>query len=56
MNPEHNEGVAQLVNVIAARTEDQNNEIYAKVVNAYHTDAARKTIEEAYRNAFICAW
>lgn len=56
VNPENNEGVAQLVNVIAARTADQNNEVYAKIVEAYHTDAVRATIEEAYRNAFLCAW
>ena len=54
--PAHNEGVAQLVNVIAARTEDQDNEIYQKVAAAYHTEEVRSTIETAYQGAFICAW
>ena len=56
VDPETNQGVAQLVNVIAARTEDVENEVYKKVVAAYQSEEARKTIEEAYQGAFICAW
>lgn len=56
VNPETNESVPQLINVIAARTEDKDNEVYQKVVAAYQTAEVQKTIEEAYKGAFICAW
>ena len=32
VNPDTNEQVPQLVNVIAARTEDKDNEVYQKIV------------------------
>lgn len=48
--------VSHLVNVIAARTEDKDNEVYQKIVAAYHSDEVQKTIEEAYDGAFVCAW
>ncbi len=56
VDPEHNDSLAQLVNVIVCRTEDKDNEVYKKIVDAYHTDAVQTTIEEAYSDAFICAW
>ena len=56
VDPAVNEGVAQLVNVIACRTEDADNEVYQKVADAYHTEAVRETIETAYQGAFLCAW
>lgn len=56
VNPETNDSVPQLINVIAARTEDKENPIYQKVVAAYQSAESQKTIEEAYKGAFICAW
>lgn len=56
VNPETNEAVSQLVNVIVARTADKDNEVYQKVVAAYQTPEAEKTIQDAYKGAFICAW
>ena len=56
VNPETNEAVPQLINIIAARTKDKDNEIYKKVVDAYHTKEVEATIKEAYKGAFICAW
>ncbi|MGN0159194.1 MAG: MetQ/NlpA family ABC transporter substrate-binding protein [Brotaphodocola sp.] len=56
VNPETNDAVPQLINVIAAREADQDNEIYKKVVDAYHTPEVAETIKEAYKGAFICAW
>ena len=47
---------AQLINIIAARAEDADNEVYKKVVEAYQTDEVKQTIEEAYDGAFICAF
>ncbi len=51
-----NEAVPQLINVIVARTADKDNEVYKKIVDAYHTAEVKKTIEDAYQGAFICAW
>lgn len=56
VNPENNEAVESLVNVIVARSEDKDNEIYKKIVDAYHTDEVKKTVEEMYRGAFLCVW
>ena len=56
VDPETNEAVPDLVNVIVARTEDQDNEVYQKVVKAYQTDEVKRSIEEAYKGAFICVW
>ena len=56
IDPETNEATPDLINIIAARTADKDNEVYQKVVEAYHTEEVRQTIEEAYQGAFICAW
>lgn len=56
VDPTTNEAVPQLINVIAARSADKDNEIYKKVVDAYHTAETQKTIEDEYHGAFICAW
>lgn len=56
VNPETNEAVPQLINVIAARTADKDNEVYKAVVDAYHTAEVQKTIEDTYKGAFLCAW
>ena len=56
VNPETNEATPDLINVIAARSADVDNEVYKNVVDAYHTEEVRQTIEEAYQGAFICAW
>lgn len=56
VNPETNPAVPQLINVIAARSADKDNEVYKKVVDAYHTPEVQKTIDEQYEGAFICAW
>lgn len=56
VNPETNEAVPELINVIAARTADKDNETYKKVVEAYQSEETAKTIEEKYQGAFICSW
>lgn len=56
VDPEVNEGVTRLINVIVARSADKDNEVYKKVVDAYHTPEVEKTIQEAYKGAFLCAW
>lgn len=41
------------INLVAARTEDKDNEIYAKVVEAYHQENVAKVILEKYNSAYI---
>ncbi|MCI6796362.1 MAG: MetQ/NlpA family ABC transporter substrate-binding protein [Succinatimonas sp.] len=56
LDPKVNKAAAQLVNVIVARSEDKDNPVYKKVVDAYHTDAVADTLMEAYKGAFLPAW
>lgn len=56
VNKDENPAVADLINVIVAREEDKDNEVYQKIVNAYHTEEVKKTVEEAFHGAFICTW
>lgn len=44
------------INIIAARTEDKDNPVYKKVVDAYHTDEVKKVIETTYAGAYLVAW
>ena len=44
------------VNIIVARTADKDNEVYAKVVKAYQSDAVEEALEAAYGGAYIPAW
>lgn len=50
------ENVDNLKNLIAVRSEDKDNEVYKKIVDAYHTEEVEKTLEEAYGGAFLPAW
>ena len=56
VNPETNGAVSQLINIIAARTADKDNEVYKKIVEAYQSQEVADTIQEAYKGAFLCAW
>ena len=56
VNPETNTAVSDLVNVIAARTADVENEVYKKVAAAYNTAEVEQTINDAFKGAFVCAW
>lgn len=50
------DNAARLKNIIAARAEDKDNEIYLKIVAAYQTDEVAAKLDEAYDGAFIPAW
>lgn len=50
------EAFAPYINVIVARTEDKDNEIYAKVVEAYLQDNVKEAITKEYGNVFIPVW
>lgn len=44
------------VNVIAARTEDKDNETYKKVVEAYQTSATEEVYNSTFQGTYIAAW
>lgn len=44
------------VNIIVARKEDENNETYKKIVEAYQSDETVKVIEETSKGSSIPAW
>ena len=44
------------INIIVARTKDKDNELYKKVVDAYHTDEVAKVIEETYKGSYLPTW
>jgi D-methionine transport system substrate-binding protein len=44
------------VNIIVARAEDKDKEIYEKIVAAYQQDATKKVIEETSKGSNIPAW
>jgi D-methionine transport system substrate-binding protein len=44
------------INIIVARTEDKDNEVYKKVVEAYRTDEVADIVEEEYKGSYIPTW
>lgn len=44
------------VNIIVARKEDENNEIYQKIVDTYQTEETAKVIEETSKGSSVPAW
>ena len=44
------------VNLIAARTEDKDNEIYKKIVDAYHSPEVEKVYAKDFKGAYIAVW
>ena len=44
------------VNLIAARAEDKDNEIYKKIVDAYHSPEVEKVYAEEFKGAYLPAW
>ena len=43
------------VNIIAARTEDADNEVYKTIVDAFHTQTVAEFLLEAYKEAYFPA-
>lgn len=56
IDPDTNPNVADLINIIAARGEDADNEIYAKIVAAYQTEEVADAIIAHYGGAYFPAW
>ncbi len=44
------------VNVIAARTEDKDNELYQEIVKAYQTDRTKAIYANDFQGLYIAAW
>ena len=44
------------INIIVARTEDKNNEVYKRIVEIYQTDATKAVIEEDSKGSSIPVW
>ena len=44
------------VNLIAARTEDADKEVYQKVVKAYQSEAVKAVYEDTFQGAYLPAW
>ena len=44
------------INIIVARTEDKENEVYQRIVEAYQTDEVADVIKEAFKGAYLPAW
>ncbi|MGL5436525.1 MAG: MetQ/NlpA family ABC transporter substrate-binding protein [Lachnospiraceae bacterium] len=44
------------INIIVARTKDQDNELYQKIVSAYQSEEVAQVIEDTYKGAYIPAW
>lgn len=51
-----NKDSEQWINIIVARKEDKNKDIYKDVVKAYHTDSVKKVIKKEYGNTEIPVW
>ena len=51
-----NSALQPYINIIVARTADKDNEVYRKVVNAYHQPNVADAIREVFKNAAIPAW
>ncbi len=50
------ENAQQYFNVIAVRTEDKDKDVFKKIMEVYHTDETKKSIEEIYSGAYIPVW
>lgn len=44
------------VNIIVARAEDQDNEVYQKIVDAYQTEETKAVIDETSKGSSVPAW
>lgn len=56
VNVEANPNANRIINVMVVRSEDIDNEIYQKILQAFQSDEVAEVMEEAYGGAFIPAW
>lgn len=53
---ESNPGENPYINIIVARTEDKDNEVYNRIVELYQTDVTKAVIEEDSKGSSIPVW
>lgn len=51
-----NEDSKPYYNIIVAREDKQDNEVYKKIVDAYRTDASKELIDELYKGSVLPLW
>ena len=44
------------INVIVARTEDKDNELYKEIVKAYQTDRTKQLYQTDFEGIYVPAW
>lgn len=44
------------INLIAARTEDADNEIYQKIVQSYQSEAVKEIFATTFKGSYLAAW
>jgi D-methionine transport system substrate-binding protein len=52
----NNDDYKPYINIIVARTKDKDNEVYKKIVNAYHSEEVKEALKEVYKGAALPAW
>lgn len=48
--------IDRLKNLIAVQSDELDNEVYKKIVEAYQTAEVKQTLQDAYQGAFLPAW
>lgn len=56
VDPQTNPYVGKLVNVIVARSGEEDNPVFKKIVAAYQTPEVARRINEEYKGGYVCAW
>jgi D-methionine transport system substrate-binding protein len=44
------------VNLVAARTADKDNEVYKRVVRAFHSDAVKEVLRDKFQGSLLPVW
>lgn len=52
----NNPDMRGIINVIAVRDEDIENEVYLKIADCYHTDAVKALFDTVYKGVYVPAW
>src|SRR5699024_10765393 len=52
----NSESAQQYINVIAARTDEANNETFKQIVEIYQTEETATLIDEVYHGGHVPAW
>ena len=56
IDPQANPNVANLINVLVARSEDVDNELYVRIAEAFRSDEVAEVIHQEYPGVILPAW